>query len=230
MSQADPLRLGADRPHVADEVIGDIWDRKAHGVQTYGVALAAHNGRRALQDLYEELLDGAHYVRQRLDEEDKSLRTIVGDASVRTSLDEIYNRIEVIRKNPGRVNKQSLEQRYVDDLSYMRMVTEALLVELEVAKRTPPPPPEGTEVARYQYVDAGPDGIGDYDDESYTQEYIEEWCRDPGTWTQGYYPVYRPLYGGQWYRVDPEHPPEQPESSRWGLATPEPTRDDGKPQ
>lgn len=210
MAQADPLWHEGEHPHVADEVIADIRDRKAHGVKTYGVALQALNGRRALQDLYEELLDGAHYVRQRLDEEDRTLRAITGDASVRSSLTAIYDRTEVIRKNPKRVNRDSLEQRYVDDLSYMRMVTEALLTELTLARQTPPEPPPAYEVAGYQYRVVGPDGSPGYD-ECYDRQHIENWCADPSIMCEGYYPEYRVLLAADgWYRVRPESPPPEP--------------------
>lgn len=43
--------------------------RRLFGLAKYGKALTPDNGRNALIDLYEELLDGAAYVRQRLYEE-----------------------------------------------------------------------------------------------------------------------------------------------------------------
>ena len=48
----------------------DMQARKALGVSRYGMALQANNGRDALPDLYEELLDASAYLRQMLYERD----------------------------------------------------------------------------------------------------------------------------------------------------------------
>lgn len=45
-------------------VIKDLQERERKGIETYGESLRADNGRNALQDLYEELLDAALYVKQ----------------------------------------------------------------------------------------------------------------------------------------------------------------------
>ena len=58
-----------DRPIVQDAVIADIEVRKQVGIARYGTGLQPFNGRNALQDLYEELLDAAMYVKQKLIEE-----------------------------------------------------------------------------------------------------------------------------------------------------------------
>jgi hypothetical protein len=55
---------------IQDMVIADIEARKQVGIQRYGTALQAHNGRDALQDLYEELIDAAMYVKQLMVERD----------------------------------------------------------------------------------------------------------------------------------------------------------------
>jgi hypothetical protein len=49
-------------------VIADIEERRRLGISRYGTALQPHNGRDALRDLYEELLDSATYVRQVIEE------------------------------------------------------------------------------------------------------------------------------------------------------------------
>lgn len=41
-----------------------LRERKEKGLETYGTILQPHNGRNALQDLLEELLDGACYACQ----------------------------------------------------------------------------------------------------------------------------------------------------------------------
>jgi len=49
-------------------VIEDIRARRELGIQRYGTALQAHNGRDALRDAYEEALDLAMYLRQVIEE------------------------------------------------------------------------------------------------------------------------------------------------------------------
>lgn len=58
-----------DKPAVWLSVIEDMQQRHQHGVRKYGTALQPHNGRSALRDLYEELLDAAVYTKQRMLEE-----------------------------------------------------------------------------------------------------------------------------------------------------------------
>ena len=58
-----------DRTPVADLVIADIERRRAVGIERYGTPLQAFNGRNALIDAYEEVLDLACYLRQRIEEE-----------------------------------------------------------------------------------------------------------------------------------------------------------------
>lgn len=70
MSQPNPTPNS--RPHIADLVIQDIAARKELGLAKYGVPLQPFNGRNALQDLYEELLDAAKYIKQRIVEDEES--------------------------------------------------------------------------------------------------------------------------------------------------------------
>ena len=227
MSQPTPLP--SSRPRIAERVVDDIQKRMHHGAREYGTALQSYNGRRALQDLYEEMLDGAHYVKQRMDEEDFLLREVVGDPDIRKTLSDIYDRTDVVRKNPNRVSKQALEKRYVDDLGVMRMVVEALLVELDVARRTPPEPPPLLEVVGYQYGCADVDGETDFGDD-YDQEWVDRWVFDPNSLVEGYYPVYRTLLAQPgWYRVDPERPPVALEQHSTAPVAPAPTAGHGEP-
>jgi hypothetical protein len=57
-------------PQIATLVIADIEARRELGIQRYGTALQPYNGRDALRDAYEELLDGACYLRQLMYERD----------------------------------------------------------------------------------------------------------------------------------------------------------------
>ncbi|MGA5598470.1 hypothetical protein ACPCSE_29970 [Streptomyces cellulosae] len=50
--------------NVQDALIQHIEDRKALGVQRYGRPLQTFNGRKAIKDLLDELLDGATYAMQ----------------------------------------------------------------------------------------------------------------------------------------------------------------------
>ena len=56
---------------VAPEVVKDIVNRVAMGKEKYGVPLTTNNGRSALQDAYEEALDLAMYLKQRIMEENE---------------------------------------------------------------------------------------------------------------------------------------------------------------
>lgn len=57
-----------DRPAVWDLVIADMHERNALGRARYGTPLQPYNGRDALVDAYQELLDGAVYLRQAIEE------------------------------------------------------------------------------------------------------------------------------------------------------------------
>lgn len=59
-----PLPVGNDQPHIHDLVAADLQARKQLGIERYGQALQAFNGRKALLDAYEELLDLTVYLKQ----------------------------------------------------------------------------------------------------------------------------------------------------------------------
>ncbi|GAA0402729.1 hypothetical protein GCM10009530_63370 [Microbispora corallina] len=67
-----PLPIVNNEPDIQTQVIADIEHRREVGIQRYGTALQPFNGRDALRDLYEELLDGAMYAKQSMVERDKS--------------------------------------------------------------------------------------------------------------------------------------------------------------
>ena len=64
--QAPPIRN--DLPAVWDLVIADMQARDAEGRRKYLVPLQPMNGRNALIDAYQEILDLAAYVRQTMEE------------------------------------------------------------------------------------------------------------------------------------------------------------------
>lgn len=57
---------------VLDAVLKDLTDRAETGKSKYGTYLYTHNGRSALVDLYQELLDAAMYIKQLLLEQGES--------------------------------------------------------------------------------------------------------------------------------------------------------------
>ena len=63
--QPAPMRSGGD---ITELVIADLRQRREVGVRKYGTTLQAHNGRDALVDAYQEVLDLAQYLRQVLEE------------------------------------------------------------------------------------------------------------------------------------------------------------------
>lgn len=64
-----PAPVPNDGPRIVDLVLQDLSDRAERGQAKYGVYLQPHNGRNALQDAYEEALDLAMYLRQKIEEE-----------------------------------------------------------------------------------------------------------------------------------------------------------------
>lgn len=63
-------------PHIADLVIEDMKARKELGIKRYGTPLQAFNGRNALQDAYEEVLDLTVYLRQCIEESDDIVKSL----------------------------------------------------------------------------------------------------------------------------------------------------------
>ena len=65
MSQPLPKRGQLD---VVPLVLADFRAREQQGIATYGTTLQTFNGRDALQDLYEELMDACLYIKQVIEE------------------------------------------------------------------------------------------------------------------------------------------------------------------
>jgi hypothetical protein len=59
-----PKPIPNNKPAVWALVIADMEKRNAFGVAKYGTPLQPFNGRDALQDAYEEILDLCVYLRQ----------------------------------------------------------------------------------------------------------------------------------------------------------------------
>lgn len=63
-----PKPVENTQPPVWGLVMEDMKARNEFGVQKYGTPLQAFNGRDALKDAYEEVLDLAVYLRQAIEE------------------------------------------------------------------------------------------------------------------------------------------------------------------
>jgi hypothetical protein len=70
LAAEQPMPAPNDSPSVQGMVIADLEVRLQVGIQRYGTPLQSHNGRDALRDLYEELLDACCYIRQLIAERD----------------------------------------------------------------------------------------------------------------------------------------------------------------
>lgn len=68
----EPMPVINSRPAIQDLVIEDIQERKREGTLKYGTPLQPFNGRSALRDLYQELLDATQYIRQLIYEEEST--------------------------------------------------------------------------------------------------------------------------------------------------------------
>lgn len=67
MDSQPPPKPNKLRP-IWELVIEDMHERHRIGVERYGTPLQAFNGRIALRDAYEEVLDLAAYLRQAIEE------------------------------------------------------------------------------------------------------------------------------------------------------------------
>lgn len=65
--QPDPIQN--DKPACWDLVMQDMKDRDSWGRKKYGTPLQPFNGRLALVDFYQEILDAAVYCRQKIEED-----------------------------------------------------------------------------------------------------------------------------------------------------------------
>jgi hypothetical protein len=80
MGVEQPAPVAHDGPLVKDALISDIEALCERRRQKYGTHLQPRNGRDALQDAYEELIDGALYLKQLIMERDAAYRGQHGQA------------------------------------------------------------------------------------------------------------------------------------------------------
>ena len=65
-----PKSVKNDKPACWDLVMQDMKDRDTWGRSKYGTPLQPFNGRDALTDCYQEILDACVYMRQQIFERD----------------------------------------------------------------------------------------------------------------------------------------------------------------
>jgi len=70
LSDPEPAPTKNNLPAVWDLVITDMQSRDQFGLDKYKTRLQPHNGRDALVDVYQEILDAAVYIRQLIYERD----------------------------------------------------------------------------------------------------------------------------------------------------------------
>ncbi len=63
-----PTPVSNNSTPIVDLVMQDMLERKSIGFNRYGTFLQVNNGRDAMRDLYEELLDACMYIRQVIEE------------------------------------------------------------------------------------------------------------------------------------------------------------------
>jgi len=85
------LPMDSNGPDIINLVKDDLESRAVMGVETYGKRLQPHNGRNALIDAYQEVLDLSVYVKQRLVEEESFIAKLNGaiDEAKATSSEEL---------------------------------------------------------------------------------------------------------------------------------------------
>lgn len=71
-----PLPVATSEPYIQDLVVADIEQRKQFGINKYGTALQASNGRDMLQDAYEEALDLCIYLRGEIERRGKKVNGV----------------------------------------------------------------------------------------------------------------------------------------------------------
>lgn len=99
-----------DQPFIHDTVAAEIHQRGRLGKRRYGTRLQPFNGRRALWDAYEEVLDAAVYLRQEISEREG----VVGawcalDEGVRSAIElaapELYDLLERLTGDVGNASR-----------------------------------------------------------------------------------------------------------------------------
>ena len=76
LNAPEPDPIATDEVAIWDLVIEDMKERDADGRRRYGTPLQLSNGRDALVDTYQELLDAAVFIRQEIERQKVKERKI----------------------------------------------------------------------------------------------------------------------------------------------------------
>jgi len=90
-----PAPVG-DGAVILDLVVEDLKARSEMGERKYGTKLRAHNGRDALMDLYQEILDAAAYAKQLLVERDTRRDTADDWLEHRVSMEDVRRAVNSV--------------------------------------------------------------------------------------------------------------------------------------
>lgn len=71
LSEHEPMPVASSHPAIYDLLYQDLRERDNYGKNKYGVRLQPFNGRHALKDMYQEVMDLAVYTRQALYEQEQ---------------------------------------------------------------------------------------------------------------------------------------------------------------
>jgi len=96
--QPDPVPNG--HPALWDLIISDMKGRDELGLKNYGTRLQPFNGRSAIKDVYEELLDGMVYLKQlqfelhSISTQIKEVAEMMAQSEAKEKLENVSSKIE----------------------------------------------------------------------------------------------------------------------------------------
>ena len=108
--QPDP-RPGLES--VTDKVIDDFRFRREFGMTKYGTELQTFNGRDALSDLSQELMDAVLYLSQEIQERTILREAIENVMTAAVAVVDFWFSIEATEKTPGTTLIKNLDQSLV---------------------------------------------------------------------------------------------------------------------
>lgn len=97
-----PLPVPNVAPDIQSQVIADIERRRQVGIRRYGIALQPGNGRDALRDAYEEVLDLACYLRQEMVERSRLEPSALRD-DIAAAMTTAWNREAIVCDHTQRI-------------------------------------------------------------------------------------------------------------------------------
>ena len=132
MSEPQPDPKPSSKTPVWILVTRDMLDRDEFGRKKYGTRLQSFNGRNALVDLYQELLDATVYVRQVIEEDPLEYIRIHAKEGLRVSKKEIEG-IKVALSKEDQLG-QSQTREYEEKRGYYEGKSDAYRFILDVIK------------------------------------------------------------------------------------------------